>query len=203
MPSDQFVWFPYHDRGLVPSDLWRSEVPLICYEIVEYHYSGRLRENDHTYWGTQHANYVEVWHQWRLHIRDGLALAVEVLSYLNDKYIRWYREITRVYIGNLANRNTRSVGYRLAGVAIQMMTSMLHEVADMASVPSRRRPREPLPDRGARGVKRGARRLPGRGARDGHPPIPPFPGKLGHADPGHEVERDEGSEGGLPPIDPY
>ncbi|KAI5659632.1 hypothetical protein M9H77_28425 [Catharanthus roseus] len=33
-----FVWLPYHDYGLVPSDLWRAEVPLICYEIVEYHY---------------------------------------------------------------------------------------------------------------------------------------------------------------------
>ncbi|KAI5674209.1 hypothetical protein M9H77_14573 [Catharanthus roseus] len=33
-----FVWLPHHDRGLVPSDLWRVEIPLICYEIVEYHY---------------------------------------------------------------------------------------------------------------------------------------------------------------------
>ncbi|KAI5677202.1 hypothetical protein M9H77_08152 [Catharanthus roseus] len=38
MPSDQFVWLPYPKHGLVPSDLWWAEVPLICYEIMEYHH---------------------------------------------------------------------------------------------------------------------------------------------------------------------
>ncbi|KAI5649068.1 hypothetical protein M9H77_35073 [Catharanthus roseus] len=33
-----FVWLPYYDRALVPSDLSRAVIPLICYEIVEYHY---------------------------------------------------------------------------------------------------------------------------------------------------------------------
>ncbi|KAI5658397.1 hypothetical protein M9H77_27190 [Catharanthus roseus] len=42
MPSDQFVWLPYIEDGLVPSNLWWAEVPLICYEIVEYHYPGRV-----------------------------------------------------------------------------------------------------------------------------------------------------------------
>ncbi|KAI5647846.1 hypothetical protein M9H77_33851 [Catharanthus roseus] len=31
------IWLPYYDRPLVPSDLWRAEVPFICCEIVEYH----------------------------------------------------------------------------------------------------------------------------------------------------------------------
>ncbi|KAI5667392.1 hypothetical protein M9H77_17245 [Catharanthus roseus] len=79
-----------------------------------------LRENDHTYWGTQHASHVEVKHQRRLHIKDGSALAVEILSYPNDEYIRWYQEITRVYIGN-PNCDTRSVRYQPAGVDRQMM----------------------------------------------------------------------------------
>ncbi|KAI5682022.1 hypothetical protein M9H77_03250 [Catharanthus roseus] len=127
MPSDQFVWLFYQDRGLVPYDLWQAEVPLICYEIVEYHYPGRLRGNDHSYWGTQHASHVEAWHQWRLHVRDGPALVFEVLSYLNDEYIRWYRGITRVYIGNPANHDTRSVGYQPVGVDRRKM------VDDMAS----------------------------------------------------------------------
>ncbi|KAI5683527.1 hypothetical protein M9H77_04755 [Catharanthus roseus] len=56
-------------------------------------------------------------------------LAVEVLSYPNDEYIRWYRGITRVYIENPANRDTHSVGYQLAGVDRRIM-----EVDDMASV---------------------------------------------------------------------
>ncbi|KAI5650502.1 hypothetical protein M9H77_36507 [Catharanthus roseus] len=42
MPSDQFIWLPYLDCALVPSDLWWAEVPLICYEIVEYHYPRRV-----------------------------------------------------------------------------------------------------------------------------------------------------------------
>ncbi|KAI5648153.1 hypothetical protein M9H77_34158 [Catharanthus roseus] len=70
--------------------------------------------------------------------------------------------------------------------------------------PSRRCPREHVPDWGARGVKRGARRQLGRGAGGGCPPIPAFPDKHEHADPGHvEVERGEGSGGGQPTIDPF
>ncbi|KAI5678836.1 hypothetical protein M9H77_09786 [Catharanthus roseus] len=41
--------------------------------------------------------------------------------------------------------------------------------------PSRHRPREHVLDRGARGVKRGTRRQPSRGAGRGRPPVPPFP----------------------------
>ncbi|KAI5648959.1 hypothetical protein M9H77_34964 [Catharanthus roseus] len=37
-----FIWLPYYDRPLFPSNLWRAEVPLICYEIVEYHYPGHV-----------------------------------------------------------------------------------------------------------------------------------------------------------------
>ncbi|KAI5657743.1 hypothetical protein M9H77_26536 [Catharanthus roseus] len=72
-------------------------------------------------------------------------------------------------------------------------TPSQHDIQQTFPVqPSRRRPREPILDRGARGVKRGGRRLPDRGARD-----------PGHADLGHEVERGEGSGGGHPPVDPF
>ncbi|KAI5671501.1 hypothetical protein M9H77_11865 [Catharanthus roseus] len=141
------------------------------------------------------------------------------LSYPSDEYIRWYKGITRVYIGNPANRDTRVHGYQLAGVDRRMM-----EVDDMASVairephlspspitavmkkvqtiirrcmPSRRRPREHVPDRGARGVKRGARRHPGLGAVAGRPPVPPASQKQEYVDPGPAVvERGEGSGNG-------
>ncbi|KAI5650729.1 hypothetical protein M9H77_36734 [Catharanthus roseus] len=56
-----FVWLPYLDRALIPSDLWQA----------------KLRENDHTYWVTQHASHIETWYQWLLRIRDGPALAAE------------------------------------------------------------------------------------------------------------------------------
>ncbi|KAI5656711.1 hypothetical protein M9H77_25504 [Catharanthus roseus] len=63
----------------------------------------------------------------------------------------------------------------------------MHDIQQTFPVqPSRRRPREHVPDRGARGVKRGARRQPGRRARGGRPLVPSF---LGHV----EMERVEGS----------
>ncbi|KAI5653672.1 hypothetical protein M9H77_30859 [Catharanthus roseus] len=70
--------------------------------------------------------------------------------------------------------------------------------------PSCRRPREYIPERGARGVKRGARRQPGRGACGGCLPVLPFPHRHEHVDPGHvEVERGEGFGGGQPTVDPF
>ncbi|KAI5670590.1 hypothetical protein M9H77_10954 [Catharanthus roseus] len=113
---NMFMWLSYYDRPLVPSDLWQAEVPLICYEIVEYHYPGR----------------------WQVRVRDGPAIALEALSFPSDEYIRWYRGITRVYIGNPANRDTRAHGYQPASVDRRMM-----EVDDMASVEIREPPSSP------------------------------------------------------------
>ncbi|KAI5672819.1 hypothetical protein M9H77_13183 [Catharanthus roseus] len=166
----------------------------------------QLRGNDHIYWGTQHAIHLDAWYQWRL------------------RYIRWYRGITQVYIGNLVNRDTRSHGYQPVGVDGRMMTSMLQEVNDVASVvireppsspsqialfakkvqmiiwkcmPSGRRAQEHVPDRGAHGVNRGARRHPERGAGGGRPPIPPE--RHEHVDPNHvDVEKGKGSGSGQP-----
>ncbi|KAI5658510.1 hypothetical protein M9H77_27303 [Catharanthus roseus] len=70
--------------------------------------------------------------------------------------------------------------------------------------PSCRRHREHVPDRGARGVKRGARRHPGRGAGAGRPPVPPALQRQEHVDPGLAVvERGEGSGGGQHYVDPF
>ncbi|KAI5668991.1 hypothetical protein M9H77_18844 [Catharanthus roseus] len=108
-----------------------SQLPmhtLVTYrDQLDFMLSDQLRRNDHTYWATQHASHVEAWVQWRLHVRDGSALAVEVLSYSSDEYIRWYRGITRVYIGNPANRDTRSFGYQLAGDVDDMSSVVIQE----------------------------------------------------------------------------
>ncbi|KAI5678591.1 hypothetical protein M9H77_09541 [Catharanthus roseus] len=177
-------------------------VPNACDTRLDL-YRIQLRGNDHTYWETHHASHIEAW------------------------------GITRVYIGNPANRDTRSHGYQPAGVDRRMITSMLPEVDDMASVviqqphadpsqmvvfakkvqtiirrcivsigstlgctpsqhdiqqtfpiqPSRHRPQEHVPDRGALGVKRGARKQLGRGAGGGRPPVPPVPHRHEHVDP--------------------
>ncbi|KAI5656572.1 hypothetical protein M9H77_25365 [Catharanthus roseus] len=84
-------------------------------------------------------------------------------------------------------------------------TPLQHDIQQTFPVqPSRRSPREHVPERGARGVKRGARRQPGRGAGGGRPPVLPFPHKHEHVHPRHiEVERSEGSGGGQPTVDPF
>ncbi|KAI5663265.1 hypothetical protein M9H77_22588 [Catharanthus roseus] len=79
-------------------------------------------------------SHFDAWNQWRLRVRVDPAIAAEALSYPSDDYIRWYRGITRVYIGNSANCDTRSNGYQPDGVDRRMMTSKLQEVDDMASV---------------------------------------------------------------------
>ncbi|KAI5676886.1 hypothetical protein M9H77_07836 [Catharanthus roseus] len=149
--------------------------------------------------------------QWRLRVRDGPAVAVAALSYPSDEYIRWYRVITRDYISNPANRETRAHGYQPAGVDKQMMTSMLQEVDDMASVAIREPPSSP--SQMATVLKkvqtiilhrRGARRHPGRGARGGRPPVPPAPQRQEHVDSGPAViESGEGSGSGQQYVDPF
>ncbi|KAI5675819.1 hypothetical protein M9H77_06769 [Catharanthus roseus] len=141
-----------------------------------------------------------------------------------DDYIRCYRAVKRVYIGNPARRDTRTFAHQPAGVDRRMMTSMLQEVDDMttgvlegppspptqyASVmrkvltiicgymvsigvqPSHHHPTEPVPECGARGVKRGAHRLPYDGARGGRALAPPHPDGRGRADPDMEEREEE------------
>ncbi|KAI5673938.1 hypothetical protein M9H77_14302 [Catharanthus roseus] len=110
--------YPY--PGRVIRQFTRAQhIPDACDTRLDLHRI-QLRGNDHTYWGTQHASHVDV------------------LSYPNDEYIRWYRGITRVYIGNPANRDTRSVGYQPIGLNRRMM-----ELDDMASVVIQEPPSSP------------------------------------------------------------
>ncbi|KAI5674440.1 hypothetical protein M9H77_14804 [Catharanthus roseus] len=67
-------------------------------------------------------------------------------------------------------------------------TPSQHDIQATFSVqPSRRRLREHVPDRGARRVKKGARRHPGRGAGGRRLPVPPAPQRQEHVDPGPAV----------------
>ncbi|KAI5648624.1 hypothetical protein M9H77_34629 [Catharanthus roseus] len=199
-----FIWLSYLDRALVPSDLWRAKVLLICYEIVEYHYP----------WRTQHAIHLDGWYQWLLRIRDGPAVAAEALSYPSDEYIRWYRGITRVYIGNPpAGMDRRMMEVDdMASVVIQEPPSSPSQMALFAKkvqtiiqrcmvsidgtlgcTPSQHDTQQTFPMQPSRRVpriKRGARRHPGRGAGGGRPPVPPALERHEHVDPGHvEMER--------------
>ncbi|KAI5654069.1 hypothetical protein M9H77_31256 [Catharanthus roseus] len=123
---------------------------------------------------------------WRLRVRDGPAVAAEALSYLSHEYIRW-NHLHLLHRWPCLRRKCR----RLSGGTFLVQ-------------PSRRRPREHASDHGARGVKRCARRHPGRGAGGRCPPVPPAPERHKRVDPGHvEVENGEGSGSGQPPVDPF
>ncbi|KAI5657628.1 hypothetical protein M9H77_26421 [Catharanthus roseus] len=136
------------DYGRPPCSSWRNMfgraqmVPDAVDTRLDLHRI-QLRGNDNTSWVTQYAIHIDAWSQWRVHVRDGPAIAVEALLYPRDEYIRWYRGITQVYIGNSANRDTRAHDYQPAGVDRHMMTSMLQEVDDMASVAIRELPSSP------------------------------------------------------------
>ncbi|KAI5670768.1 hypothetical protein M9H77_11132 [Catharanthus roseus] len=172
---------------------YAQHIPDECDTRLDLHRI-QLRGSGHTYLATQHAINVEVWHQWRLRVMDGSALAVEVLSYPNDDGDTGTTFIS-VTDGCFCEE---SADYHSETFPVQ---------------PSHRRPREIVPDRCAHRIKRGARRQPGRGAGGGHPPVPPFPSRHGHADLRHvevergegsgEVERGKGSGGGRPHVDPF
>ncbi|KAI5664910.1 hypothetical protein M9H77_24233 [Catharanthus roseus] len=159
----------------------------------------QLRGNDNTSWGTHHAIHLDAWYQWRLRVKDGLAVAAEALSYPSDEYIRWYRGITRVYIVNPANRDTCGHGYQPAGMDRRMMVTAFISFTDGRGY------EESTDDyQEVYGHHRRARRYPGRGAGGGCPPVPPAPERHEHVDPDHVVvERGEGSGSGQPTVDPF
>ncbi|KAI5661876.1 hypothetical protein M9H77_21199 [Catharanthus roseus] len=156
------------------------------------------------------------------------------LSSRRDDYIRWYWNITLVYIGNLARRDAWTFGYQSAGVDRQMMffldihsargrchdymgvgetaiisdlvccTPSHHGIQQTFAVQqSRHRPWEPVPECGARGVNRGACRLPGDKLME-DALLPPHLGGRGQANHRHRRERGGGSgEWGLRDLGSY
>ncbi|KAI5649248.1 hypothetical protein M9H77_35253 [Catharanthus roseus] len=194
-----FIWLPYLDRALVPSDLWRAEyhypgrvmrqfaraqmVPDACDTRLDLHRI-QLRGNDHTYWGTQHASHIEAWYHYLC-----LILMTSILQEVDD--------MASIVIQQPPADPSQMVVFakkcrRLSRDAWSL--SVMFPIQ-----PSRHRPQEHVPDQGARRIKRGACRQPGREAGSGHPPVLSVPHRHEHFDPEHvEVERGERSRGGQP-----
>ncbi|KAI5681171.1 hypothetical protein M9H77_02398 [Catharanthus roseus] len=148
--------------------------------------------------GTQHASHVEVWHQWRLYIRDGTALAVET-SMLHEvdgmaSVVMQEPLLSPSQMAIFAKKVQTIIRRCMVSIgSTSGCTPSHHDIQQIFLVqPLRRRPQEPIPDRGDRGVKRGAHRLLGGGAHGGRPSAPPDPSK-GHVDPGRGGEICEGS----------
>ncbi|KAI5649501.1 hypothetical protein M9H77_35506 [Catharanthus roseus] len=124
-------------------------------------------------------------------------LVVMYSSHTIQLYVGWQlctvalREVDDVVSGVI--QGEPSSPSQIASFAKKVQTIIRRCMVSIGVQPSRRHPWEPILDRGARGVERGALRLPGGGARGDRAPAPPNMGRGGHADPGDGGERGEGS----------
>ncbi|KAI5661656.1 hypothetical protein M9H77_20979 [Catharanthus roseus] len=200
-------------------------VPEACDTRLDMHRI-QLRGNDHIYWGTQHVIHLDAWYQWRLRVRDALlrrchtpvmstsdgirvshgftsAILLTVIPVRMDISLPEVDDMAPVVIQEPPSFPSQMALFAKKGTL--GCTTSQHDIQQTFPVqPSRRRPREHVPDRGDRGVKTGARRHPTRGAGDGRPPVPPAPERHEHVDPGHAViERGEGSGSGQSFGDPF
>ncbi|KAI5656678.1 hypothetical protein M9H77_25471 [Catharanthus roseus] len=195
-----FIWLPNLDRVLVPSDLvplsrtydapvaWAQMVPDACDTPLDLHQI-QLRGNDHTYWETQHASHIEACTS-----GDFIYLCLIWTAFM-------LQEVDDMASVVIQQPPTDPSQMAVFAKKVQMI---IRRCMTFPVQPSHRRPREHVLDRGNRGVKRGAHRLPGRGVGGGRPPVPPIPHRHEHVDPEHvEVERGEGSGGGQPTVDPF
>ncbi|KAI5682655.1 hypothetical protein M9H77_03883 [Catharanthus roseus] len=160
--------------------------------------------------GGQHASHVEAWLQWRLRVKDGPALAAEtsMLQEVDDMAsVVIQQPPTKLHRWPCSRRTCRRL-FRGAWSLSAVLWAALHHstISNRRSLYNHRVavPGSIYRTGSARGVKMGARRWPGRGAGGRRPPVPPFPNRHEHVDPGHvEVERGEGSGAGQPIINPF
>lgn len=125
----QFIWEPYTDDvlALLPdvcrSDphIWRTRSPMICFDIVEWHYPQRvLRQFGHVQgipggssydaalhkldrrgrhsedWAIRHQPMIELWNIRHQNIMDGTHTSN--IPHRREDYMAWYRSRTRLII---------------------------------------------------------------------------------------------------------
>lgn len=156
MKGDQFVWQPYADvidslpeYCLSGRSIWQTVSPLICFDVVEFHFPDRVlrqfgqhqgipancdtvrdlhsvdrRGRQNTDWVLHHKQYIDMWAN--RHSRIVSAPPMYGLMDYSDPYMIWYRRITRLLIGNPANR-TES-GYQGVGGIIELMAQSLQRI---------------------------------------------------------------------------
>lgn len=151
LTEDQVVWEPYRGRHapaycLQGQDIWRSSVPLICFEKVEWHHPDRVmrqfgmlqeipmdcspelelhrigrRGNDAVVWSARHQQYIALWMRRRDLVVQG-EVGYEVMHYTHP-YMLWYRSITCMFIQNPMHRQEDS-GYRPLAPFLEGMVSI-------------------------------------------------------------------------------
>lgn len=156
MKDDQFVWQPYADIitslpdcCLCGREIWQTVSPLICFDVVELHYPNRVlrqfgqhqsipaecdtikelhsvdrRGRQNTDWVQHHKQYVDMWAD--RHCRVVCEPSLDGPMDYSDPYMIWYRRITRLLIGNPANRTDS--GYQGVGGIIELMAQSLQRI---------------------------------------------------------------------------
>ncbi|CAI9088580.1 OLC1v1022948C1 [Oldenlandia corymbosa var. corymbosa] len=156
MKDDQFVWQPYAyiigslpDYCLSGREIWQTVSPLLCFDVVEMHYPDRVlrqfgqhqnipsdcdtfrelhsvdrRGRQNTDWVQHHKQYVDMWSNRRARVVCQ-PLIDGPMGY-SDPYMIWYRRITRLLIGNPANRTDN--GYQGVGGIIELMAQSLQRI---------------------------------------------------------------------------
>ncbi|XP_056693860.1 serine/threonine-protein phosphatase 7 long form homolog [Spinacia oleracea] len=152
------TWQPYSETvlGLLPEicrcdrDIWRSVVPLICFDIVEYHYPNRVmrqfgleqsvpvacdtsvdlhnvdRRHKTKKFEEMHRKYVEEWRDRESRIVQGTPFAGH--SERMKEYMDWYCSITRLLITPVT-RSPPTTHYQPSSSDIILS----HALADLAS----------------------------------------------------------------------
>lgn len=129
-------------------ELWRTRSPLICFDVVEWHFPDRVlrqfgfrqsipehchtderlhkvdrRGKPETRWAEFHAPYLQRWADRAAHVIGG-ELTEERMSH-DDPYMVWYRRHSRILIGNPRNRIAPEDGYHGSGSSMVLMVSYL------------------------------------------------------------------------------
>lgn len=145
LSDDQFLWQPYQ-LDILPGyclqgeQVWRSRVPMVCFDRVEWHLPDRVhrqfgilqgipqpcdtgrdlhhidrRGSSHVIWAQEHQNFIIQWNERLMRLTAGV-FGVELMTYTHP-YMIWYRSITRLLIGNPTARH--SLGYRGASGIVE------------------------------------------------------------------------------------
>lgn len=159
MADDGFIWQPYTtdvERLLPPycligRGLWRVRCPLICFEVVEWHYPDRVlrqfgirqhipsqlpepsdslhamsRMRDRVDWSTEYMVYIQLWTDRKSLIVVGEETPDWVECTVS--YMTWYRSVTRRYIFNPIHRPSDGFTgtHRQAGHLVWTIYYVLH-----------------------------------------------------------------------------
>ncbi|XP_073123508.1 uncharacterized protein [Henckelia pumila] len=151
-PVDVLASLP--DYCLFGRRIWQTVSPLICFDVVEFHHPDRVlrqfgqrqtipavcdtipdihltdRRGRQNYdWAQHHRQFVDMWTDRCARIVS--APPIESPMDQSDPYMIWYRQITRLLIGNPASRP--NTGYQGVGGAMEAMAQSLQKIYHRAS----------------------------------------------------------------------